>query len=1088
MSLKAQYDICVDIFDFWNVDLFHKGLYSVRVSMRSDFNRRSTRPYLVDIYQSNEQKRRCQFNPLKPNSKDRVFKFPQLINLDYSFATRSFRLDKPREHIPLRDGCHFTIELKVPMKNVETIRSLKELLLNLDVELWFSPSTVMTDSVDQLHRVSTRTFKLNLPYLSMFYHAGRIPFEYIHFSTVNILVQGSLSLFVYEPVLEHTLFGIPVYALWWVMKNGGDIYKFRFPAPSEKQIRDTVNFHTRLVTSILVTYRSVVEFNLQCKNILESQKIPVESVFGDEMPSFFFDWNNRDTPKAQRKPFDGIYGGSGGNGGERMPQGGDKDSEKKAERGMENNVPAYEMASSSGTREKRHASAELKRMADMPSSSSQTLNQVYQEPLKLNDIDVKPRYSLLDSSASDDTLLTDDSVINEFSMNVSDDEDDQCLDSQSVFDLMKKKRKALKKRKSAEPVYFTGGATDNDVFIDIVKNIIARFEDRAQLIWKIQQLGVLVMDDINDLFVQSHKLLMWHSDHCGGALPIYDSLSRECYHTRVLRLYESTFFEVHDAKNLCYRVLVRGKKHSDIARILRKRKYFSYIEPTSFENGELDGEENNVPLIFEDRYIFVTDEDNADSLADGEQVHDQIDVRSHNGETTTIANPAFSQNSNLSVQHLSSTEVNGHVHADHSSRSGGDTYSLAMSTAAVIDGEPSQQNLREILKGRESEEERGMEMHSIRRQTFASDPGSLGAARRSSSMTRSRETADEFWKTIIESLTDSGEGGGYDSEKSREIPLKKELLSSLGLLDKCYSPREVELMSRVSNGYSPYTGGNHLVVLVHGLSGNRYDLRMFRLFLSLCFDKMMFLSTDAIEGQTYSNIESLATRVCNDIIEYINASEHLPQHISFVGHSLGNIVIRQLLSLPQIEPLLSRMHTYISIQGPHTGMLYSKSALVSQAMVAMQFFKNSEALKQLRFSDKKNPRERFLYRLSKSNSLGCFRNIVFVSSPQDKYVPTHSARVEFSRRAQREAARHKPTSSHDSVIQMEIVKNIAETLVRFGVQVTKLDVVYHAARLKSLNETIGRAAHVALLEDEVAVQKLILSVCRYFIPHQDECF
>ena len=49
---------------------------------------------------------------------------------------------------------------------------------------------------------------------------------------------------------------------------------------------------------------------------------------------------------------------------------------------------------------------------------------------------------------------------------------------------------------------------------------------------------------------------------------------------------------------------------------------------------------------------------------------------------------------------------------------------------------------------------------------------------------------------------------------------------------------------------------------------------------------------------------------------------------SFVGHSLGNIVIRTALTRPAMAPLLPRMHTYISLAGPHLGSHHAASPLV----------------------------------------------------------------------------------------------------------------------------------------------------------------
>ncbi len=50
---------------------------------------------------------------------------------------------------------------------------------------------------------------------------------------------------------------------------------------------------------------------------------------------------------------------------------------------------------------------------------------------------------------------------------------------------------------------------------------------------------------------------------------------------------------------------------------------------------------------------------------------------------------------------------------------------------------------------------------------------------------------------------------------------------------------------------------------------------------------------------------------------------------SFVGHSLGNLIIRSALSRPKMAPLLPKLHTFLSLSGPHLGTLYNSSGLVN---------------------------------------------------------------------------------------------------------------------------------------------------------------
>lgn len=50
---------------------------------------------------------------------------------------------------------------------------------------------------------------------------------------------------------------------------------------------------------------------------------------------------------------------------------------------------------------------------------------------------------------------------------------------------------------------------------------------------------------------------------------------------------------------------------------------------------------------------------------------------------------------------------------------------------------------------------------------------------------------------------------------------------------------------------------------------------------------------------------------------------------SFVGHSLGNLIVRSVLTRPRFKCYLNKLHTFLSLSGPHLGTLYNSSALVN---------------------------------------------------------------------------------------------------------------------------------------------------------------
>lgn len=122
-------------------------------------------------------------------------------------------------------------------------------------------------------------------------------------------------------------------------------------------------------------------------------------------------------------------------------------------------------------------------------------------------------------------------------------------------------------------------------------------------------------------------------------------------------------------------------------------------------------------------------------------------------------------------------------------------------------------------------------------------------------------------------------------------------------------------------------------------------------------------------------------------------------YYSFIGHSMGCIIIRAALLNSRMEPYLSKLHTFLSLSGPHLGTVYNSSGLINMGIWVMQKIKKSESLSQLRLRDDPDLRNTYLYRLSTNPGLDLFRYVLLVGSPQDRYVPYHSTRIELCKAA-----------------------------------------------------------------------------------------
>ncbi|XP_063777294.1 protein FAM135B [Pseudophryne corroboree] len=261
--------------------------------------------------------------------------------------------------------------------------------------------------------------------------------------------------------------------------------------------------------------------------------------------------------------------------------------------------------------------------------------------------------------------------------------------------------------------------------------------------------------------------------------------------------------------------------------------------------------------------------------------------------------------------------------------------------------------------------------------------------------------------------------------------------------------------------------GIHLVVCVHGLDGNSADLRLVKTFLELGLPgaNLDFLMSEKNQNDTFADFDAMTDKLIDEIIQHIQLYNLSISRISFIGHSLGNIIIRSVLTRPRFRYYLNKLHTFLSLSGPHLGTLYSNSTLVSTGLWLMQKLKKSGSLLQLTFRDNADLRKSFLYQLSQKPGLQYFKNIVLVASPQDRYVPFHSARIEMCKNAIKD--------KHTGPIYTEMINNLLQpvteskdcTLIRHN--------VFHALP-NTANTLIGRAAHIAVLDSELFLEKFFL--------------
>ena len=94
------------------------------------------------------------------------------------------------------------------------------------------------------------------------------------------------------------------------------------------------------------------------------------------------------------------------------------------------------------------------------------------------------------------------------------------------------------------------------------------------------------------------------------------------------------------------------------------------------------------------------------------------------------------------------------------------------------------------------------------------------------------------------------------------------------------------------------------------------------------YPNILFLSSKSNEDSTNGDISDMGRRLATEVINYIN--EWCPNdklgRLSFIGHSLGGIIIRS--ALPHLSNYSDKMYLYMSLSSPHLGYMYNSSKLI----------------------------------------------------------------------------------------------------------------------------------------------------------------
>jgi hypothetical protein len=139
----------------------------------------------------------------------------------------------------------------------------------------------------------------------------------------------------------------------------------------------------------------------------------------------------------------------------------------------------------------------------------------------------------------------------------------------------------------------------------------------------------------------------------------------------------------------------------------------------------------------------------------------------------------------------------------------------------------------------------------------------------------------------------------------------------------------------------------------------------------------------------------------------------------------------------------------------------------------MQKWKRSSSLQQLCMKDHQDPEQTFLFKLSQDSLLHHFRFVLLCGSSQDHYVPRHSAHVQLCEQASADCSRF-------GVMYRQMQSNILQQIQQSDhCELLRFD-VWHAASGPA-SALIGRAAHIAVLDSELFIEKFMsVAALKYF--------
>lgn len=207
----------------------------------------------------------------------------------------------------------------------------------------------------------------------------------------------------------------------------------------------------------------------------------------------------------------------------------------------------------------------------------------------------------------------------------------------------------------------------------------------------------------------------------------------------------------------------------------------------------------------------------------------------------------------------------------------------------------------------------------------------------------------------------------------------------------------------------------HIVFLVHGFKGRARDMQRLSNILALRCPKIRPVIITSIEKYAEDpkfDIKELGKLLSQEVEQEIseNWEGYEEIKISFIGHSLGGLLIRS--ALQELEHYKDNFQTLMTLGTPHWGYMHSSSSLVSLGIKIYDRMVDDKLLHQLKLSDAKNTKDTRIYKLSKAPQIGYFKQVLIFGSDQDTFASIETSLI-------KESSRMKKRRKYKRILEMQ---------------------------------------------------------------------